>query len=138
MAAPVMKFYRTTSAKLNLLEVKDGQLIFVEDSKKIYLDNSTERIEYGSIISLISEEQRKQLLFPIDGAFYFVKETNCFWRYEGKWIQLTSTPETQIYFLNDLPDIGVENKLYVSNEKIYQWSNSTYTEVGGSTWDSIK
>lgn len=132
-----INFYRTTSGKLDLLERENGRLIFVEDTKKIYLDSESERTEYSQIITLNNEEQRLGLYRPVE-TFYFVKSTNSLWRYEKPtWIQLTTPPDKQVHFLEELPDIGVEEKIYVLDDKMFQWKSGAYVELGQPSWNSF-
>lgn len=46
----IIKFISTTEEKLPLLEVVNGQMIFVEDSKKIFLDFHNTRTQYSDFI----------------------------------------------------------------------------------------
>lgn len=141
MADPKINFYRTSSGKLGLLEVRDGQLIFVEDTRKIYLDTENGRTEYGQIITLVFESQRVNMAQPIEGVFYFVEETNCFWRYKNGWISLTPQSDgeviQEVYFLDSLPDVGIANKIYVNGKRLYQWTASGYEELGAPYWDAV-
>lgn len=42
-----MKPIRTSKEKISTIDTVDGQLLFVTDDKKIYIDKDTERIEFG-------------------------------------------------------------------------------------------
>lgn len=87
-----IQFVSTTESNLSILPQKDGQLIFVEDKKKIILDNHGVRTVYEQIQTLQTENQRIELLSPID-TFYFVIETSTLYRYSGEWKKLvTATP----------------------------------------------
>lgn len=45
----LFKPYRTTSSKLNSLAIKEGQVIFVKDTKELYFDvSNTQRIRLNS------------------------------------------------------------------------------------------
>lgn len=140
MANPIMKFYSTIDSKLPQLDVVNGQLIFVNDTRKIYLDANGVRTEYAQIITLVNEEQRIGILAPLSG-FYFVHETNTFWKYsDGNWTQLTTPPLEKIIFLeNDenLPTEGQDSVVYISDTKIYKWDKDKYVELGGSYWESF-
>ena len=65
-----MKFYTGTKDKLENLSISDGQLIFIHDTREIYLDVNGERTTYSQIITLVDDEQRESLI-PVPG-FYFV------------------------------------------------------------------
>lgn len=92
----ILKAYSTIESKLPTLPLEDGQLIFVYDKKKIILDNHGVRTVYEQIQTIETEEQRNDLLAPID-SFYFVIETSILWRYSnGHWNQITTSPQEQI------------------------------------------
>lgn len=136
----VVKFISTKKAKLVNLEYKDGQLIFCEDSRELYLDHHNERIQYGTYIFLNTEEQRLLLTSPLT-AFYFVYETNLIWRYDGTegWIQITSPPQEQVKFLDseNFPEKGNDKTIYVSGSDMYRWNNGEYQSIGGSYWKNL-
>lgn len=96
MAKTILKVVSTVDSKLSTLPLEDGQLIFVYDKKKIILDNHGVRTVYEQIQTIETEEQRNDLLAPID-SFYFVIETSILWRYSnGHWNQITTSPQEQI------------------------------------------
>ena len=136
-----VKFVSTTSSKLPQLSIENGQLIFVTDTRTIYLDFNGVRTEYNQIVVLFNENQRLSLAYPIEGLFYFVKETNVLWRYDGnyQWVQLTSPPKENIIFLNynELPSQGKEKVLYITEKTTYQWKNDAYIELGALTWENF-
>lgn len=138
MATTIIKFYSTVASKLDNLEIIDGQLIFVSDIKKIYLDLNNKRVEYSQIILLVSEEQRKGILAPVEG-FYFVEETKILWRYKNDWSQITYPPKEQVKIIEEngeLPQLGEENILYILGTKIYKW-NKEYIELGTPQWENF-
>ena len=47
--AAQLKIYHTTAAKLDQLQIKNGQLIIVDDTHMLYLDMNNIRNFYGSI-----------------------------------------------------------------------------------------
>jgi hypothetical protein len=136
-----VKFVSTTSSKLPQLNIENGQLIFVSDTRTICLDFNGARTEYNQIVVLFNENQRLSLTTPIEGLFYFVKETNILWRYDGnyQWVQLTSPPKENIVFLDykDLPQQGKEKVLYITEKTTYQWKNDAYIELGALTWETF-
>ena len=77
-----MKFIATTSNKMSTITVKSGQLIFSRDDRVIYLDSDIGRTKFDTIITLVTEQQRKALVNQIEG-YYFVEETSIFWRYSN-------------------------------------------------------
>lgn len=137
--ATTIKFVSTIDSKLSQLELKNGQLIFTGDTRKIYLDFNDIRTEYSQIIVLAKEESRLTYLSPITG-FYFVQETKVFWRYEnGEWIQLTSPPKETVVFIDyeQLPPKGEPKVLYVTENQTYVWNGSSYNRLGASIWEDF-
>ena len=120
MANCVIKYYTLPQEKVSQLPVADGQLIFVRDAREIFLDVNGERTSYSQIMVLIDEEHRKGLK-PVTG-FYFVSSTSVLWRYENnQWIPLTTPPREKVVFTDELPQIGVEETLYIQGTKRYKY-----------------
>lgn len=139
MTTAIVKFVTTVDSKLSQLTIENGQLIFASDTRRIYLDFNNIRTEYSQIILLAKESDRTNYLSPIT-AFYFVKETKVFWRYEnGEWIQLTSPPKETVVFINysDLPETGEEKVLYITETQSYIWNGAEYIQLGLSIWEDI-
>ena len=85
---------------------------------------------------LFDEEHRKGLK-PVTG-FYFVSSTNVLWRYDNQWIQLTTSPREVVVFSNELPQQGVEETLYITEEDIYKFDDGKYTKLGGTPqWETF-
>lgn len=139
MTTAIVKFVSTVDSKLSQLTIENGQLIFASDTRRIYLDFNNIRTEYSQIILLAKENDRTNYLSPIT-AFYFVKETKVFWRYEnGEWIQLTSPPKETVVFINylDLPETGEEKVLYITETQSYIWNGSEYIRLGTQVWENF-
>ena len=68
----VMSVVVTTASKLTDLAIKNGQLIFINDNKRIALDFNGKRVFYNQIVVLQTESERTGLLAPIQELFYFV------------------------------------------------------------------
>lgn len=136
MANAIIKFYTLTNDKVNQLPVLDGQLIFVHDSRQIYLDVNGERTTYSQIMVLIDEDHREALK-PVTG-FYYVSSTHVLWRYEKhEWIPLTTPPKECVVFTDELPQTGVEKTLYINGTQMYKFDEGSYTELGASTWETF-
>ena len=135
---PSMHFIATTSNKLPYIEVKAGQLIFCSDTRAIYLDVNDERTPYQSILNVADEEARLAIESPFEG-YYYVMSTNTLWSYFGEWIQMTGQEEPNIIFIDgDLPYIGIEDVIYVKNDKMYRWNGEidSYYRLGGNDWEN--
>lgn len=138
----IAKLYTTSASKLNSLPVQDGNLIFVKDTKKIYLDSNGNRIGYTDITVFETESERSSVLAPVEG-FYFVEDTHMLWRYRAGWIQLSPSNLEPIYFgvsESDLPTVGDPKVLYTTNDGIYKWDSVTksYCVISSKlVWESL-
>lgn len=126
-AKNVLSVIGTVKSRLPDLSIKNGQLIFVQDGNTIALDFNGKRKFYNEIIQIDTEEQREEILAPIQGAFYFVINTAILWTYQSDWIQITTQPKDVVFIGVELPLLGSEKTLYV---------NSTNKNI--SIWNSIK
>lgn len=140
MSAKV-KFYSTVASKLADLPVVDGQMIFVTDTKKFYLDMGGLRLGYSDIQILPSESDRTGLLAPTEG-FYFVDDTNVMWRYKNGWHQITpSNAQPFVYGeFDSFPEVGKENTLYATEDATYVWDTitSSYICIANKTeWKEV-
>lgn len=132
-------YYSTSAERLHLIPVEDGNLIFVEDERAIYLDAQGKRTSYQQIICLQSEAERTALPVPVKG-FYFIKDTCILWRYDDGWYSMTSTPQSQIIFRprSSFPAEGDSNVIYIDGTDIYRWVNNDYFLLnGGSVWKEL-
>ena len=91
-SSPVLSAIATVNSKLSDLEVKDGQLIFVQDKNTIALDFGGKRRLYKQIEELSTEDARLSLLAPVIGRYYYVVVTGAMWTYQNDWVQITTTP----------------------------------------------
>lgn len=137
----IVKFYHTTQSKLAQLPVSDGNLIFVTDTKKMYLDINGNRLGYQDIQILPTETDRTSILAPIEG-FYYVEETNILWRYKEGWKKVTPDNLSPLFFgaYEDFPPTGNSNVLYISDDATYKWDSltSTYICVSNKTeWKEL-
>ena len=134
----VMSVVVTTAVKLPDLAIKNGQVIFVSDSKKIALDFNDKRVFYNQVVVLQTESERTSLLAPITELFYFVVETAVLWTYQVTgWIQVTTNPDEIIYVGDNLPEIGTAKQLYINkiekNISIWDADTSDYIMVSDCT-----
>ncbi len=139
----ILKCYNTVAAKLSQLSVSDGNLIFVTDTKKIYLDINGLRLCYDTIQVFATDQERLAVLAPTEG-FYCVEETNVLWRYSsGSWNRLTPEdikPVTYGSDPSDFPNKGNSNLLYVTDDASYRWDEGTssYIMVANKTcWSQM-
>lgn len=134
----ILSVCATVGSKLSDLVIKDGQLIFVQDKHKIALDFNGKRVFYSQIEELATEEERKAMLAPVTGLYYFVIDMATLWTYrDQKWIQLTTPPREVLFIGTQLPELGAGNTLYVDteNKEIAIWDEtlSAYVVVADRT-----
>ena len=137
----IVKFYHTVDSKLAQLPVRDGNLVFVTDTKRMYLDIKGNRLPYVDIQILSEETDRTSILAPTEG-FYYVEETNVLWRYKGSWKQVTPNNMTPLFFgdYDSFPETGNSGTLYVSDNATYKWDSikSQYVCVANKTeWNYL-
>jgi DNA-binding beta-propeller fold protein YncE len=139
----IARLYHTTSARLPLLEKKEGNLIFVTDTKSFYLDINDLRLKYDTIRVFDTDSQRVAAN-DLDDGFYFVQESNVLWSLHfGSWNQLTSSSTERIWFgtdVSDFPHSGDSKMLYVADNAIYRYdaNTGTYEMVSNKTaWNNI-
>lgn len=143
MANAIVKVYTTVEAKLSQLAVVDGQLIFVSDTKRIYLDMGGYRVCYTAIQVFSTDQDRLDWLAPIEG-FYFVKSTGVLWNYSGSWKQLSPDNLEQVFIgstTDDFPQTGNSGTLYTSNNAVYKWDSAArrYEIVANKTeWTALE
>lgn len=129
---PILSLCVTVASKLTNLTIKDGQLIFVKDKQRLALDFNGKRTFYNQIEELSSEVERQALLAPVSGLYYFVLDTAVLWRYQDKWIQITSQPEDIVFIGTDeVPEIGNAKTLYVNkvDKVISVWDEDSNTYI---------
>lgn len=134
MADKIISVVGTVASKLPNLPIKDAQLIFVRDKQKIALDLGGKRTFYNEIIVFETEQEREDLLAPINGSFYFIVSTAVLWFYNQQWIQLTTPPEDIVCIGTELPTLGTPKAIYVnkSEQNISVWDDEEqkYLVVG--------
>ena len=137
MAESIISFIETVSGKVPDLPINNGQLIFIPDSRTIALDLKDRRTFFNQIVTLTSESERKSILAPVNGSYYFVLQTAVLWHYQDQWIQITTPPEEIVFIGIDFPQTGSSKTLYVNteNKNISVWDedSQSYQIVGEAT-----
>lgn len=123
----VLSVCATVASKLPDLAIKNGNLIFVQDKHRIAFDFNDKRVFYNQIEELATEADRKAILAPVAGYYYFVIETAVLWTYQNGWVQLTTQPEEIVFIGTEMPELGSAKTLYVNkaNKEILVWDNET-------------
>ena len=128
-AKQALSVIATTSEKIKDLVIKNGQLIFIQDLGRIAFDYKNKRKFYNQIEELDTELARQNLESPVNGTYYFVIETAVLWNYRNDaWVQITTKPEEVVFIGTELPELGVEQTIYVNttdnNEHISVWDEN--------------
>lgn len=123
----VLSVCATTASRLPDLEIKNGQLIFVQDKHKIAFDFGGKRKFYNQIEELDTESERIAFEKPVFGSYYFVIDTAVLWTYRDKWIQITTSPEEIVFIGTEMPELGSSKTLYVNKDEKYIsiWDDNT-------------
>ena len=133
---PILSAIGTVASKLPDLSIKNGQLIFIQDSQKIALDFNDKRVFYNQVVILQKESDREAILAPINELFYFVVDTAVLWMYHNEWVQITSQPENIVFIGTTRPELGSAKTLYVNKEEqnisIWDSESSEYIVVGNT------
>ena len=121
----ILSVVATNASRLPDLAIKNGQLIFVKDNQKIALDFNGKRTFFNQIVTLQTEQERKDILAPISGLYYFVIENAVLWTFEQKWIQITTPPQDIVFIGTELPELGNNKSIYIdtNNHNISIWNN---------------
>ena len=123
----VLSVCATVASRLQDLEIKNGNLIFVQDKHKIALDYGGKRVFYNQIEELATEAERVSILAPVTGSYYFVVDTAVLWTYQSGWVQITTPPEEIVFIGTEMPELGSVKTLYVNklNKSISVWDADT-------------
>lgn len=137
MGKNILSIIGTVGSKVSDISIKNGQLIFVQDKHRIALDFNGKRTFYNDITTIETDEERQNILAPINGCFYFVINTAILWFYNDKWTQVTTSPQEVLFIGMELPNLGSENKLYVNtlgkNISIWDIEEKKYEIVADAT-----
>jgi hypothetical protein len=117
----------------------DGQFIVATDSREIFFDNNSMRIQLNDIVFLTTEGEREEIFAPLQ-KFYFVTSTGKLYLWDGScWIVINSNPMDE----NSIPPAGSPTTLlYAKDGKIKPLPLGQNGEVltvlnGNLAWMSI-
>lgn len=133
-----LKVIATSSSRIKDLVIKSGQLIFIQDLKRIAFDFNNKRVFYNQITELDTEADRLALENPLKG-YYFVIGSACLWSYQDEWIQITEKPQEVVFIGVELPELGSakEGMLYVNKAEreiaVFDSASNEYVIVSDYT-----
>lgn len=121
-----LKVIATSSSRIRDLVIKNGQLIFIQDLKRIAFDFNNKRVFYNQITELNTEADRLDLENPLNG-YYFVIGSAVLWYYKDGWTQITERPQDIVFVGVELPELGQEGKIYIDTDdrEISVWDEET-------------
>ena len=144
MANARAKLYYTKEQYLDSLPVKDGNIIFVADSRKVCLDMRDQRYSYNTIQVVSTLGELEALENPADG-FYYVDEIDAIWRRaDERWNRITPANIEPVVYGEDVEHFPIEGKketLYFTDNGIYNWKeqfNKYNLIANANQWDSIE
>ena len=126
----LFKPYRILHSQLNSLPIVEGQLIFVIDTKKIYLDINSQRIPFGEgtidTDSVVTQDQV--------GAAGGVAPLNSSGQIDSSYLPGYVDDVIEYAGSSARPATGETGKIYVdtTTNKTYRWGGSSYVEISAS------
>jgi len=133
----ILSVCATVASKLPNLALQDGRLIFVKDKHRLALDLDGKRTFYNQIEELATESDRKAILAPVAGLYYFVIDTAVLWTYQNGWIQVTTQPHEIVFIGASMPELGSSKTLYVNkvekNISVWDEASGKYVQVANNT-----
>ena len=134
----IVNLFVTKPKYLSQIPVRDGNIVFVEESNQVCLDYNNERYTYETIHTFQTEQERAAYKPTLPG-YYFVADEGCLWYYDAsKWTRITKTPEDIITFVEmEFPATGKTEVLYVSkkyqNISLWDEAKQDYLSVANHT-----
>lgn len=124
----LFKPYRILHSQLDSLPIVEGQLIFVIDTKKIYLDVNAQRIQFGEVDldGVVTQDQI--------GAAGGVAPLNTSGQIDSSYLPGYVDDVIEYAGSSARPATGETGKIYVdtTTNKTYRWGGSSYVEISAS------
>jgi len=106
---------RGIEPRLSTIPIISGALTFIEDAQNCYIDTpDNTRIQITDIIYLDTEVKRLAITNPIQNKAYFVKESKIMYRYDIKWLKISSYNINTYYSTNVFTIIPATNDTEVT------------------------
>ena len=80
---------KTNKSGLDKTQVSNGNIYFIEDTKELYFDFDSKRVDIKDIQIIEKEDNRLSPLFAPLNKFYYVMDTKVLWYYNTEWYQVT-------------------------------------------------
>lgn len=92
----MVNFYELNESEVSTGSFSPGCIIFCKDSGNIYFtttDGNAAKTKMSDTLKILTENQRKNMLAPINGKMYFCYDTSKLWMYYDDWACLNSANE---------------------------------------------
>ena len=122
----------TNKTGLQSTAVSNGCVYFVDDTKELFFDFDSTRVEVKDILILNTDSQRTNILFNPLNKFYFVLETQKLWLYRnGVWYEISGSVDLTDYYTKSevdelIPEVPTDLGEFTNNAK--------YTKVTFIDW----
>lgn len=114
----------TTNTKVNIATlnksslqaqaIQNGYIYFVEDTKELFFDFDSKRVEIKDILILDTDAERTSILFTPLNKFYFCLDTQVLWLYkDGQWFQVSV--DLSNYYTKDYIDNNYDKSPTIIN-----------------------
>ena len=121
----------TNKSGLQSTAVSNGCVYFVDDTKELFFDFDSTRVEVKDILILDTDSQRTNILFSPLNKFYFVLETQKLWLYkDGTWYQLTGSVDLSDYYTKSEVNALIPSTTYMVTTNTTQNITGEKTFVG--------
>ena len=134
----------TNKTTLENTVISNGSVYFVEDTKELFYDFGSKRVEVKDILVLSTESERTSILFTPLNKFYFVLETQILWLYkDGSWYKISSdlsnyyTKSEIVSLLSLKQDLIVDTSTVVVDEKGLNALGVLEKNTGNAVFDWI-
>lgn len=107
-------------------KLKAGSYICCKDSKNIYMVPTTGGVpvKMADTVIFLTETERKNLLAPVDGKFYFCTDTQKYWAYYNDWVCINAVQSSEFSIEATIPTSG---SVVISDSRITANNTGTFT-----------
>lgn len=107
----MFKFIKALKSNIDKNSPLDQAIIFSTDTKELFVDVEKTRLQISDIIIYEKETDLDDILAPISNKFYYVAESNKFFRYtDGEWKGVQAEDAVSKTQLGDLNTLQTDNK----------------------------
>lgn len=140
MASVRVNFYELNESQvIGNTKLAAGSFICCKDSTNVYMVPSTggAPVKMADTVIFLTDTQRKNLLVPIDGKFYFCTDTKKYWAYYGDWVCLNADVASEFALEATIPTTGTvtvsDSRITAKNTGVFIPDYSVSDLVSGVT-----